>query len=234
MNLKNDLKQKRSKSIGFANNFAFAKNKKIDKLEKNENIMNIKSEISMRNDIKYKGFLNEIEIMKINENIHDDINFIQLKKKITQLKRNIQKKNSTKLDSGINKNSINEEAKNKKEQMSNARNSEFDSQNLQIKKIHPNKIKKSNIHKNNTKDKFRLLKRKKKIYDSFDDEEYIDQDIDFYISPESLYVKIFDSLLFVASMIYFIFMPYFLSKNCFFIIENLFLKTLFLLIDIIL
>ena len=35
----------------------------------------------MENDAKYKGFLNEIEIMKINENIHDDINFIQLKKK---------------------------------------------------------------------------------------------------------------------------------------------------------
>ena len=243
-NLQTQKFRKRSNSIGFFNNFAFGKDKKKEKLEKNSNT-NITSEISMENDVKYKGFLNEIEIMKINENIHDDINFIKLKKKITQLKKNIQKKSSTKsfinyrsikrLDSGINKNSTIEEAKEKSEQTSIVQNSDFDSQNLEINKIHSNKIKKSISHEKNliSKDKFRYLKRNKNIYDSFDDEEYIDEDIDFYISPDSLYVKIFDSLLFLASMIYLIFIPYFLSKNYFFIKENNFLKTIFLIIDII-
>lgn len=42
------------------------------------------------------GYLNEVEIMKINNNIHNDKNLIQLKKKISNLKKSYQKKYSIK------------------------------------------------------------------------------------------------------------------------------------------
>jgi len=58
--------------------------------------------------------------------------------------------------------------------------------------------------------RYRVLVRKKYLYDSIDDEE-----IDYYISPNSLYIKIFDIALFLSSIFYLIIIPYFLSKNIF-------------------
>ena len=85
----------------------------------------------------------------------------------------------------------------------------------------------------NIKDKFRIIIRRKELYDSLDNEEYKEEEIDFYISPDSLYIRLFDSILFISSMIYFIFVPYFLSRNYFVIKEYKFWKVIFLLIDII-
>ena len=231
-----DRHRQRSKSIVFRGNALI---KGLDKLAIISNI-NMNSEIDIANERKYKGFLNEIEIMKINENIHDDVNFIQLKKKLSQLKRSIQRKNSEKdyLNSKITKSNnspkinINEEPKEKNEQTLQDQSSNYGSQNKEIKK--PYKKMNSSIHSKNIllKDKFRSLIKRKELYDSFDDEEYEDEEISFYISPDSLYIKIFDSILFLASMIYFIFVPYFLSKN-YFIKENKSWKSIFLLIDII-
>jgi hypothetical protein len=89
----------------------------------------------------------------------------------------------------------------------------------------------SNKHHKN-KDKFRFLMKRKDVYDSFDDEEYKDEEIDYYISPYTWYIKIFDILLFISSLIYFIFIPYFLSTNFFISKEVEFWKTLYTLIDI--
>ena len=82
LNLKNDIFGNRCNSIGFGNNNALYKG--LDNLVNNNSIipsMNMKSEINAENHDKYKGILNEMEIMKINEKIHDDINLLQLKKK---------------------------------------------------------------------------------------------------------------------------------------------------------
>ena len=93
---KNEIKsRKRSKSILFNENNLLQKKDSIInaafifndlnqslsdiKCEKNENLLN---------------YLNEIEIMKINNIIHHDINFIQLKNKISQLKKSIKSKYS--------------------------------------------------------------------------------------------------------------------------------------------
>ena len=89
----NGKPKQRSKSIIFRD-----KNFLSEALDDITNIskINIAQGIEMEKNNNYKGLLSEIEIMKINEHIHKDINFIHLKKKISKLKRTIQRKNSKK------------------------------------------------------------------------------------------------------------------------------------------
>ena len=64
---------------------------------------------------------------------------------------------------------------------------------------------KSNVFNNDlNKDtnKFRVLMRKKYLYDSIDDEEEKDELLGHYISPNSIYTKIFDIILFLSSLFY--------------------------------
>ena len=209
--------------------------------------MNINKGLEMEKN-NYKRFLSEIEIMKINEQMNNDINFFLLKKKITQLKKTIQNKNIKKDlcnikqkksnksgNSTFNKSKV-EEGNEINEHISNIKESNYsnDAQNLE-KKTSNIKLN-SSIHSKkytNIKDKFRLLIRKKDLYDSIDDEENKEEEIDYYISPNSWYIKLFDCLLFLSSMIYFIFVPFFLSKNYFTLNENKIWKYIFFSIDII-
>jgi hypothetical protein len=91
----------------------------------------------------------------------------------------------------------------------------------------------NNSKRLNRKEKFRHLMKKNLVYDSFDDEEYKEEEIDYYISPDSWYIKIFDILLLFSSLIYFIMIPYFLSKNYLVKKESKTWKIIFVLIDII-
>ena len=91
----------------------------------------------------------------------------------------------------------------------------------------------NNNKNNNNKDKFRILKRKKELYDSFDDDEYKEELLGFFISPESLYIKIFDGFLLILSAVYSIIVPFMLSFNYFEKNENYFLNYILILIDII-
>ena len=96
-NYKNQIinDRQRSKSIAFSdNNFFFSRFGTYRNISNKTNNNYIQTEIGNENN--YKSFLSEIEIMKINENIHNDINFIQLKKKISKLKKIIQAKSSKK------------------------------------------------------------------------------------------------------------------------------------------
>jgi hypothetical protein len=165
------------------------------------------------------GYLNEVEIMKINNNIHNDMNLIQLKKKISNLKKSYQKKysikNLGKLKSKdiLEAASINDIDKNVKneEKLNNKNNNQIYKSN----KIKKDITKKKLYEKKDIFNRYRVLVRKKNLYDSIDDEEYKDEEIDYYISPNSLYIKIFDIALFFSSIFYIIFIPYFLSKNIF-------------------
>ena len=255
--LNHSQKRSRSKSIVFRENNCLSK--RMDILA-NINISNF-SESPLVNNKCMKGFLNEIEIMKINENIHNDINFIHLKKKISQLKKNIQNKNSkefskfksnmspshSKTNSSLNKklnvpgkkndkiNAIEERDENneiilQKEDNTN-NNTDVNKENSKknLITLSKNSTKKVSINK----DKFRLLIRRKDLYDSFDDEEYKEEEIDYYIAPDSWYIRLFDFFLFISSMVYFIFVPYFLSINYFINDDNKIWKIIFLIIDII-
>ena len=85
----------------------------------------------------------------------------------------------------------------------------------------------------NNLDKFRTLKRKNELYDSFDDEEYKEEFLGTYISPDSCYLKIFDYILLSIAIIYSIFVPFLLSNNYFVKKDNYLLNYFFILIDII-
>ena len=65
--------------------------------------------------------------------------------------------------------------------------------------------------KKNKKNKFRNLFKKNLIYDSFDSEEELDEMENFFISPENIFIKIFDLLIFTSSLFYAIYFPYYLS-----------------------
>lgn len=70
-----------------------------------------------------------------------------------------------------------------------------------------------NLTETNDENKYRYIVRKNCLYDSIDDEEYNDEIIDYYITPNSLFIKIFDILILISSMFSFIFVPYCLSRN---------------------
>ena len=236
--------RQRSKSIVFSDtNFfisRFGTYNNIQNTNKNKNNMN---QTEIENENNYKGFLSEIEIMKINENIHNDINFIQLKKKISKLKKTIQTKSSKKDFSKFkfdkNSNSPKPTPINRistiiehNEEALTSKNIDSNIQNVDEHKLLNNKLNMSSNNKKKKKEKFRILMKKKDVYDSFDDEEYKEEEIDYYISPFSWYIKIFDLLIFFSSVIYFIFIPYFLSKNNFNLKEHQIWKIIFLIIDI--
>ena len=86
-----------------------------------------------------------------------------------------------------------------------------------------------------TDKKYRFLTRKCCLYDSIDDEEYNDEVVDYYLSPNSKYIKIFDILLFLSSLFYFIIVPFYLpmNNNVFILKENKIFKIILISIDII-
>ena len=235
LNIKSNVKTK-------SNSFVFKKNANsfINKVNRNQivnnnnkkkhslgnNKFNLDLNVNLLNrskDIESScpGYLNEMEILKINENIQNDVNFIQLKKKISKLKKTMKKNNkyATKENSEENK----------------EKNSNTNKLNKNIIDILSNRKMNISIDKKikNNKEKFRILEKRKSVYDSFDDEEYKEEEIDYYIPPDSWYIKFFDSLLFLSSLIYLIFFPYFLSKNCLIFEDNKLWISIFIIIDII-
>ena len=273
--------------------------------------------------------INEMEQLKINENIQNEVNYLQLRKKISKLKRkiknrisqaNLQKhkidennidKDTNNKDKNFNKDINSDDIKNPNDNMNNNDNNynnnidnyedinksnddekEFNKNNNNKKESNKNiednkinnksnknlgvlalfskngqinskrkyikKITKSNfkIHKSrfdlirkrfrrkalcniemklcgNVNNRYRKLVRKKYLYDSFDDEEYEDEDINFYIPPSSIYIKIFDIIMFISSLVYFIYIPYLLSRNLFYSKYNKLLKIILMFIDIV-
>jgi len=192
--------------------------------------------MKMKNN--YIGLLNQLEIIKINENIQNDINFIEMKKKISKLKNMMILKNN-KSDSGKNASyslnnihTIKENSENNREVISLIEwktNAEKSSISKRMSKENIN----ISIRRYKDKERNRALFKKDNIYDSFDDEEYKDEQIDYYIKPNSWFIIIFDSSLFFSSMIYLIYFPYLLSYNFFIIKENDILQIIFVIIDII-
>ena len=103
----------------------------------------------------------------------------------------------------------------------------------QISQIKRKSIKNSVQNESNPNDINRKITRKVNLFDSFDDEEYLYEEIDFYIPPNSLFIKIFDILIIVSSLIYFILIPYFLSTNFSISKQNRLFTIIFMFIDVI-
>ena len=186
------------------------------------------------------GQLNDMDLFKINENITHEVNYIQLKKKITKLKKKIEKKYSSKSTAKYKNDGESSPIRSKRDNKINNEDEKINNKTID------NNYKSSIIKKNSTinnaqseenhidiiDEKYRYVIRKKCLYDSIDDEEYNDELIDYYITPNSLYIKIFDILIFISSMFYFIFVPFLLSQNYFILKENFFCQIILIIIDI--
>ena len=218
----------------FSNKFRSKSNKRLDKL-KIDNLLSFDSNLSSikkRNSNMFSQ-LSQKEIIQISENINTEVNYIHLKNKISKLKKKIESKYSNKNliknkndDNIISLHPLPEHSFSKEKKEISDKNVE--SINL-IKETSSN----LNNENNNEEDKYRYLKRKICLYDSIDDEEYNDEVIDYYISPNSLYIKIFDIVLFISCLFYFIFVPLILSINFRILKEKMFYRIILLIIDII-
>ena len=220
-------KRYKRNSVFFSNKLmpkAFIDEIKSDKLLTLKNTPNKKCDINddMKTKINFCEFMNEMEIMKINDNLRKDINFLKLKRRISKMKYSF-------------KNKINLKNKNDNDiviQNNNIESKEINSINNTLNTN--SKLSPKNDNTNNNDDNiYRILRRKNELYDSFDDEEYNEEILGFYISPDSLYIKIFNSLLLIISISYSIFVPFLLSKNYFSKNDKIILNIIFIFIDII-
>ena len=189
------------------------------------------------------GTFSDKEMMKLNQNITNEINLIQLKKKISQLKKKIKQKFSNKNIRKYKSDGEGSPIRSLRERKTNhpVEDSINNSKNLD-NNYRSNKIKnasiRSNIHseiklvKTNEENKFRYIARKNCLYDSIDDEEYNDEIIDYYITPDSQFIRIFDIFIFISSMFSFIFVPYILSRNIFLSNEHNLYKVIMMIIDV--
>ena len=175
-------------------------------------------------NVKKNSFINnlsEIEKKKLDQNIFNDINLIQLKKKIAQVKKILKHKYN-----------VNPEDNNLKriitlQPVSN--NSSVSENGTTIQKSTNSQILNKSDNFNN---KFRRIVRKANLFDSIDDEEYSDEETGYYISPNCLFIKFHDFIMLFSSLFYFIIIPYFLSQNYFQVEDNNILILLLLFIDL--
>ena len=71
--------------------------------------------------------------------------------------------------------------------------------------------------------RYRNLQKKGYVYDSLDDEENIDEQLNlFYIDPNSNYIIFLDALIFISSVFNLIYIPLFLGYNKFYCINSFF------------
>ena len=181
--------------------------------------------------------LSENEIFRMKKNVFNDMNLIQLKKKVSALKKSIE----SKYFNNKAKHKYNDSQIIKLQSMgddTDLNQTEKTYNNLNDKTNISNKKKKKSIKNNiqneiNPNDINRKITRKVNLFDSFDDEEYLYEEIDFYIPPNSLFIKIFDILIIVSSLIYFILIPYFLSTNFSISKQNRLFTIIFMFIDVI-
>ena len=127
-------------------------------------------------------------MFKMNQNIQNEIDSLELKKKVNLMRKTIiQIKSSQDLKQFIihEKSGFQSDKNEKPKNQSKVKEDNEDDKeesNICLKN-------KSNLNEEeiiSVKDKYRKLKRKKEIYDSLSDEEYEDEnDIGYYISPNS-------------------------------------------------
>ena len=190
-------------------------------------------------------YKNDLKIMKINENIKNEIGSKELRKRLNLMKQSMINMSSGNMKDPELKKELSEikeeirieENRNQKNSKIFENNNNNDESQLCLKnisKIMDNEENKNNTDIKNTTNKYRKIRRIKELYDSFDDEEYENEnDNDFIISPNSYSIAVFDSILFFSSMYYLIFVPFFLSKNLIISSQNISFKLILIFVDFI-
>ena len=86
--------------------------------------------------------------------------------------------------------------------------------------------------KRKKKDKYRVLLKKKIVYDSFDSDEAEELDL-FFISPNNPFILIIDSLIILSTFFNSVYFPFYLSKiKCFCSPMKLYIKIIYYFIDL--
>ena len=184
---------------------------------------------------KYEYYKNNEKLLKLNENIQNELESKELKKIVNFMKKTIIQNNENDILDIIEEKDK-KTSKLKKSEIKKKDELLFDKKNEKNQKYFENNFKMSLEDKSPTKikEKYRKLKRIKEIYDSFDDEEYEeDNENDYYISPTSYFIKIFDWILFLCSMFYLICVPYYFSENIILFGKNKFVLIILTFIDVV-
>ena len=206
-----------SNNMGFVSHFGKGNTKRTnDKQNNNINIFNLNSN-------KNNNFINNTFEMNNSENSDNEENLKyvenELKNKIKDMTIIMQDNKSFNMDfkwKGIDIISIEEEEYRRTKKFKKIK-----------KKRKKNKIKEKKIRK---------ILKKTALYDSLDEEENQGDDNlgCFFIDPEGVFILILDTFVFVASFICFLYTPLQIAKSkCFCIEEYVFIKIIFLLIDLI-
>ena len=191
------------------------------------------SEISDKSKyISNRFFMNNAKFKTLKEKLKESIIIRPEDFELTQekYKRKITNKKATTKSEKINKNELN--IKNNKDSSKNyLAQITKDNENETEKALKTSKINNSETSKKElinfftnqtirrTKtqnfDKFRNLYYKPILYDSLDDDEFEDEDDDnyLYIDPHSTFSLIFDGILFIASIIFFVESPLYLAMT---------------------
>ena len=205
------------------------KMKKSKTKHTNSNILN-SGLISPKKEKKIKDNKN-ITVFKFNSNrnIHlntsikldEDLSYGQLlSNKDNNSKLELLNKEEAKYNNNINNNNIinnlNNSSDNKSENVNKTNCSK--KSNKSIKSIKSNGKKLSN-------EKYRKLTPTGIIYDSFDDDEEIEDQInkDFFIMPNSIFIMILDTIIALNLLYYLTYNPYFIASSTKFIFSNIFL-----------
>ena len=92
--------------------------------------------------------------------------------------------------------------------------------NYKLRKL--TKLKEEIKNVESSEEQFRILTRKGYVYDSYDDEENLDEIMNFnYIHPNSLIIEIIDFFVVIFTFYNLIYIPLFLAKNDIYcVVEN--------------
>ena len=184
--------------------------KKLNINNKNESKFKKMNSFIINNKNKNNQLMKEKKLSKSNKNL---INFKSIK---FELNKNLNDLKKTNTISNVNISNLIPESKNKekiirleskktlKSKKDSSKNTSFGDSFYSIKR-------KNTMYY----EKFRILTHKKNVYDSLDDEEFEDEEEinSFYLDPNSTFTIIFDSILFLFTIITFIELPIYMAKS---------------------
>ena len=182
----------------------------------------------------YDYYKNNEKIFRLNENIKNELESKELKKKVNLMKKTIIQYTNSSQDL---KNLLAEEISGPKLKKSEIKKKKEIKNDIDIIQKECEENAEVNIKNKSIeikKEKYRKLKRIKELFDSFDDEEYEEENEgDYYISPSSYFIKIFDCIMFLSCMFYLICAPFYFSNNIILTGDNKVALVLLTAIDLI-
>ena len=154
--------------------------------------------------LKNKKEFNIIKPKLSNNNINANIKNTYIPKKVKKslIENEINMKNINKSLDDISSSKLLDDNKNSLELLNESMDKEKEKEKKEIKE------KMRNI-------KFRKLIKKGLVYDSFDDEEELEDQVDkdfFYLNPNSLFIIVLDAFIFFITMYYLVYNPYYISS----------------------